>query len=126
MPTPPTKAILFDLCGVLLVKRAEAGLRTIETATGWSGNSFWEAYWAERVSYDAGCPGQEYWERVSRRLGRPLLDPAAAIEADVTSCAAPDHRMIALVGEFRRLPAGFEPVARGHIAAPSATLRRES
>ena len=92
----PVKAVLFDLCGVLLYAQDDAGRAAIEAAAGCSGPAFWEAYWTERPGYDTGLDGASYWARVAARIGRPIADVAATIEADVTSCARLDPGMAAL------------------------------
>jgi putative hydrolase of the HAD superfamily len=98
------KAVLFDLCGVLLAIPDTDDRVAIERAAGLSGTAFWDAYWAEREAYDTGLAGTEYWQRVSDRLGRPIPDVSAVIEADVASSARPDQGMITLVKDLMKRP----------------------
>lgn len=101
------KAVLFDLCGVLLIKQDEAGRAAIERAAGYAGAGFWEAYRAERVAYDSGISAAEYWTRVQRRLGFRIADVDSVIAADVDSCAQPDPEMVALVTDLLGGPVPF-------------------
>lgn len=101
------RAVLFDLCGVLLIKQDAAGRASIEQAAGCSGPEFWDAYWAERPDYDAGIAAPIYWARVQRRLGRRIADLKATIAADVDASAHPDDTMVAAVSELLGGPTRF-------------------
>lgn len=99
-----TRAILFDLFGVIASTQDPEDIRRIESTAGMSGDAgrFWEAYWALRKPYDAGQPSADYWAAVAGRLGVRFDEETvdALVEADMESWTRTDATMVGLVGEL--------------------------
>ena len=94
-------ALLFDLYGVIMRVQSPRHRRAVEQAAGADPELFWDAYWVERPDYDAGLiHGPEYYRRVGQRVGTPLRDPNAVLQADLAGWAFPDESMVELAGRL--------------------------
>jgi putative hydrolase of the HAD superfamily len=101
-----TRAIVFDLFGVIALTQAPEDLRRIEAAARMTADGdaerFWKVYWDLREPYDAGQTAAGYWASVADRLGVRFDDAAvnALVEADVRSWSRADPAMVELIGEL--------------------------
>lgn len=96
-----TRALLFDLYGVIMHTQNEEALADIEAAAGHAGPEFWDAYWVERHDYDAGLlDGPAYWAKVGERLWAPITDVPAAIDADTRGWLRPNPEMVDYIKEL--------------------------
>jgi putative hydrolase of the HAD superfamily len=99
-----TRAIVFDLFGVIALKQAPEDLRRIEEAAGLTADAerFWDVYWELREPYDAGQTAGAYWAAVADRLGVRFDDAAvdALVDADVRSWSRADPAMVELIGDL--------------------------
>jgi len=96
--------LLCDYGEVLCLAPNDEDRTALEATAGWDpvSGDFWEAYWADRVSYDrADLTAEEYWTRV---LGHPL-DPvgelARLVRADAASWLHPNLASLAAVRRAR-------------------------
>ncbi|QGU03469.1 HAD family hydrolase [Corynebacterium comes] len=115
-------ALLFDLFGVLLKERTDAGRRRVEFAVGGDAG-IWPVYEDLRPAYDSGEVGDErFWRQLQVRAGLEPFDIAEAVEADWSSSMAEDREMVDLVlsliddrvrcGILSNVPAGLARRAR--------------
>jgi putative hydrolase of the HAD superfamily len=101
-----TRAIVFDLFGVIALTQAPEDLRRVEAAAGMTTDGeaerFWKAYWELREPYDAGQTAAGYWAGVADRLGTRFDDAtvSALVEADMRSWSRADPVMVELIGEL--------------------------
>ncbi|MEV5708829.1 HAD family phosphatase [Actinoallomurus sp. NPDC052274] len=97
-----SRAIVFDLFGVIALTQTPAAKRRIEDLAGVAPDALWDAYWALRKPYDAGQSSADYWTAVADRLG--VRFPAATIDAltaaDLASWTNADPAMVSLIGEL--------------------------
>ncbi|MDO5513181.1 HAD family phosphatase [Corynebacterium sp.] len=116
------KAVLFDLFGVLLKERDDAGRRRVELAVGGDEN-IWPIYEDLRPAYDSGDVSDErFWRQLQVRAGLEPVDIAEAVIADWESSMEEDPDMVALAlslidarvctGILSNLPAGLAKRAR--------------
>lgn len=118
-------ALLFDLYGVLLKERTDAGRQRVEHAVGGDAG-IWPVYDDLRPAYDSGDVGDErFWRQLQVRAGLASFDIVEAVEADWESSMAEDPEMVAYVlslihagyccGILSNVPAGLAKRARaGH------------
>ncbi|GLU48081.1 HAD family hydrolase [Nocardiopsis ansamitocini] len=108
-PSPIT-TVVFDYGNVICTPQPAADLARMEELSGVPPVGFWAAYWAERLDYDAGLSGHEYWNRVARHTGADwdLATLQALWRADLTSWLHPEPSTIALID---RLAAGSTRLA---------------
>ncbi|AKK07584.1 HAD-IA family hydrolase [Corynebacterium testudinoris] len=93
-------ALLFDLFGVLLTERTDAGRRRVERAIG-ADESMWPIYEELRPAYNVGDVSDErFWRQVQFRAGLDPIDIPEAVAADWESTSAEDPAMVALVREL--------------------------
>ncbi|GAB2503295.1 Alpha-D-glucose-1-phosphate phosphatase YihX [Corynebacterium atrinae] len=93
-------ALLFDLFGVLLKERTDAGRRRVERAIG-ADENMWPIYDELRPAYNVGDVSDErFWRQLQIRAGLETIDIAEAIAADWESTSAADPEMVALVKEL--------------------------
>ena len=115
-------ALLFDLYGVLLKERTDAGRRRVELAVGGDAG-IWPVYEDLRPAYDSGDVGDErFWRQLQVRAGLAPFDIVEAVEADWATLMAEDPDMVALVlslidagvccGILSNVPAGLAGRAR--------------
>ena len=115
-------AVLFDLFGVLLKERTEAGRRRVELAVGGDAG-IWPVYDDLRPAYDSGDVSDErFWRQLQVRAGLDPFDITEAVAADWESSMAADPEMVALAlslidarvctGILSNLPAGLAKRAR--------------
>lgn len=115
-------ALLFDLFGVLLRERTDAGRRRVEYAVGGDA-AIWPVYDDLRPAYDSGNVSDErFWRQLQVRAGLDPFDISEAVVADWESRSAEDPEMVSLVlsllddgvccGLLSNLPAGLAKQAR--------------
>ncbi|HJD78491.1 MAG TPA: HAD family phosphatase [Corynebacterium pollutisoli] len=116
------KAVLFDLFGVLLKERDDAGRRRVELAV--SGDAaIWPIYEDLRPAYDSGDVGDErFWRQLQVRAGLEPFDITEAVAADWESTMQEDEEMVSFAlsliddrvctGILSNLPAGLAKRAR--------------
>lgn len=115
-------ALLFDLYGVLLQERTDAGRRRVELAVGGDAR-IWPVYEDLRPAYDSGNVGDErFWRQLQVRAELEPFDIVEAVEADWESAMAEDPEMVAYVlslinaryccGILSNVPAGLARRAR--------------
>ena len=116
------KAVLFDLFGVLLKERDDAGRRRVELAV--SGDAaIWPIYEDLRPAYDSGDVSDErFWRQLQVRAGLDPFDISEAVAADWESSMGENEEMVALAlsliddrvctGILSNLPAGLAKRAR--------------
>lgn len=115
-------ALLFDLYGVLLKERTDAGRRRVEFAVGGDA-SIWPVYEDLRPAYDSGDVGDErFWRQLQVRAGLAPFDIVEAVEADWASLMAEDPETVGVVlslidahfrcGILSNVPAGLAKRAR--------------
>jgi putative hydrolase of the HAD superfamily len=97
-----SRAIVFDLFGVIASTQKPEDIARIERIAGVDAEPFWEAYWALRKPYDAGQSATDYWAAVAGRLGVRFGDETVRglVEADMESWTNVDPVMVGLVGEL--------------------------
>lgn len=97
-----SRAIVFDLFGVIASTQKPEDIARIERIAGVDAEPFWEAYWALRMPYDAGQSAADYWAAVAGRLGVRFGDETVRglVEADMESWTNVDPVMVGLVGEL--------------------------
>lgn len=101
-----TRAIVFDLFGVIALTQAPEDIRRIEAAAGMTADGeaerFWKFYWDLREPYDAGQTAAAYWAEVAGRLGTRFDDATvdALVEADMRSWSRADPVMVDLIGDL--------------------------
>ena len=116
------KAVLFDLFGVLLKERDDAGRRRVELAVG-SDAAIWPIYEDLRPAYDSGDVGDErFWRQLQVRAGLEPFDITEAVAADWESTMQEDEEMVSFAlsliddrvctGILSNLPAGLAKRAR--------------
>lgn len=103
-----TRALLFDLYGVVMRVQGPDAIAAIEQAAGFGGPQLWEPFWALRKPYDAGqVSATQYWEQIAAAARRPIGDVPAAIAAEVAGWSNPDEEMVGYVRELAgRVPVG--------------------
>ncbi|MCS5478173.1 HAD family phosphatase [Corynebacterium sp. YIM 101645] len=115
-------ALLFDLYGVLLKERTDAGRRRVELAVGGDAR-IWPVYDDLRPAYDSGNVGDErFWRQLQVRAGLAPFDIVEAVEADWETSMAEDPGMVAYAlslvdahyccGILSNVPAGLAKRAR--------------
>ena len=116
------KAVLFDLFGVLLKERDDAGRRRVELAV--SGDAaIWPIYEDLRPAYDSGDVSDErFWRQLQVRAGLEPFDITEAVAADWESTMQEDEEMVSFAlsliddrvctGILSNLPAGLAKRAR--------------
>lgn len=115
-------ALLFDLYGVLLKERTDAGRRRVELAVGGDAG-IWPVYVDLRPAYESGDVGDErFWRQLQVRAGLAPFDIAEAVEADWATSMTEDPEMVGLVlslidaryscGILSNVPAGLARRAR--------------
>jgi len=115
-------AVLFDLFGVLLRERTDAGRRRVERAVGGDAG-MWPIYDDLRPAYDSGDVSDErFWRQLQVRAGLDPFDISEAVAADWESSMEEDPEMVALAlsliddrvctGILSNLPAGLAKRAR--------------
>lgn len=116
------KAVLFDLFGVLLKERDDAGRRRVELAVGGDA-AIWPIYEDLRPAYDSGDVGDErFWRQLQVRAGLEPFDITEAVAADWESTMQEDEEMVSFAlsliddrvctGILSNLPAGLAKRAR--------------
>ena len=116
------KAVLFDLFGVLLKERDDAGRRRVELAVGGDA-AIWPIYEDLRPAYDSGDVGDErFWRQLQVRAGLEPFDITEAVAADLESTMQEDEEMVSFAlsliddrvctGILSNLPAGLAKRAR--------------
>lgn len=116
------KAVLFDLFGVLLKERDDAGRRRVELAVGGDA-AIWPIYEDLRPAYDSGDVGDErFWRQLQVRAGLDPFDITEAVAADWESTMQADEEMVSFAlsliddsvctGILSNLPAGLAKRAR--------------
>ncbi|SMG16904.1 putative hydrolase of the HAD superfamily [Corynebacterium pollutisoli] len=116
------KAVLFDLFGVLLKERDDAGRRRVELAVGGDA-AIWPIYEDLRPAYDSGDVGDErFWRQLQVRAGLEPFDITEAVAADWESTIQEDEEMVSFAlsliddrvctGILSNLPAGLAKRAR--------------
>lgn len=116
------KAVLFDLFGVLLRERDDAGRRRVELAVGGDA-AIWPIYEDLRPAYDSGDVGDErFWRQLQVRAGLEPFDITEAVAADWESTMQEDEEMVSFAlsliddrvctGILSNLPAGLAKRAR--------------
>ena len=116
------KAVLFDLFGVLLKERDDAGRRRVELAVGGDA-AIWPIYEDLRPAYDSGDVGDErFWRQLQVRAGLEPFDITEAVAADWESAMQEDEEMVSFAlsliddrvctGILSNLPAGLAKRAR--------------
>ena len=116
------KAVLFDLFGVLLKERDDAGRRRVELAVGGDA-AIWPIYEDLRPAYDSGDVGDErFWRQLQVRAGLEPFDITEAVAADWESTMQEDEEMVSFAlsliddrvcpGILSTLPAGLAKRAR--------------
>ncbi|MFC6147066.1 HAD family hydrolase [Corynebacterium nasicanis] len=120
------KAVLFDLFGVLLKERDDAGRRRVERAVGGDA-AIWPIYEDLRPAYDSGDVSDErFWRQLQVRAGLEPFDISEAVAADWESSMEEDPEMVELAlslidarvrtGVLSNLPAGLAKRARAEHA----------
>lgn len=116
------KAVLFDLFGVLLKERDDAGRRRVELSVGGDA-AIWPIYEDLRPAYDSGDVGDErFWRQLQVRAGLEPFDITEAVAADWESTMQEDEEMVSFAlsliddrvctGILSNLPAGLAKRAR--------------
>ena len=116
------KAVLFDLFGVLLKERDDAGRRRVELAVGGDA-AIGPIYEDLRPAYDSGDVGDErFWRQLQVRAGLEPFDITEAVAADWESTMQEDEEMVSFAlsliddrvctGILSNLPAGLAKRAR--------------
>ena len=116
------KAVLFDLFGVLLKERDDAGRRRVELAVGGDA-AIWPIYEDLRPAYDSGDVGDErFWRQLQVRAALEPFDITEAVAADWESTMQEDEEMVSFAlsliddrvctGILSNLPAGLAKRAR--------------
>ncbi len=115
-------AVLFDLFGVLLRERTDAGRRRVERAVG-GDPDMWLIYDDLRPAYDSGNVSDErFWRQLQIRAGLESFDIFEAVTADWESSMEEEPDMVSLAlsliddhvrtGILSNLPAGLAKRAR--------------
>lgn len=96
-----TRAVLFDLYGVVMRVQSAAAIARIEDAVGYGGPELWEPYWALREPYDnALVDARDYWAQVAAASGREIADVDAVIAAEIAGWSRSDDQMVDYVREL--------------------------
>jgi putative hydrolase of the HAD superfamily len=98
--------IVFDLFGVIALRKTPEARRRIEEIAGVDPAAFWAAYWGLREPYDEGQPGADYWAAVAGRLGVRFTGETVRALIDADLVLDVDAAMVDLVGEL---------AAEGHV-----------
>jgi putative hydrolase of the HAD superfamily len=116
-------ALLFDLYGVLLKERTDAGRRRVELAVGGDAR-IWPVYDDLRPAYESGDVGDErFWRQLQVRAGLAPFDIVEAVEADWESSMAQDPAMVGYV--LSLIDAGFSCGILSNVPAGLAKRARE-
>src|SRR5271163_3595429 len=98
------RAVIFDFGGVLCFPPTDAQIASAAERCGLTVPEFLNAFWSNRIEYDAGRLGpREYWQGIANLVGRTFDDTLMADmrRREIEFWSAYDTRVIEWVRELR-------------------------
>ena len=114
-----TRAVIFDFGGVLCFHPDEARWRRAAEAAGIPVASFKQAFWADRIRYDAGlCQPADYWRALASTAGTQIEDQRipALIRTEIELWNNYDWRVLAWANQLRE--AGYRTAILSNLPRP--------
>ncbi|MGD1096429.1 MAG: HAD family phosphatase [Bryobacteraceae bacterium] len=121
------RAVIFDFGGVLCFPPTDTQIASAAERCGLTVSEFLNAFWSNRIEYDAGRLGpREYWEGIANKVGLALDDALFADmrQREIDFWSVYDARVIEWVRELRS--SGFKTGILSNLPSPLGQHLRKS